>query len=70
MGVGVRYGYMDDVICGAALSGGHHITGSVFPGACQGKEKVSVKGLYVYTAAALILSVALALYTAWSGKGR
>ncbi len=34
----------------------------------RGKEKVSVKGLYVYTAAALILSVALALYTAWSGE--
>ena len=34
----------------------------------RGKEKVSVKGLSVYTAAALVLSVALALYTAWSGE--
>lgn len=34
----------------------------------KGKKQVSVRKLHVYTAAALVLSVALTLYTAWSGE--
>lgn len=34
----------------------------------KGKTPVFGKGLHIYTAAALVLSVALTLYTAWSGE--
>lgn len=34
----------------------------------RGKKEASVKGLHVYTAAALVLSVAVTLYAAWTGE--
>lgn len=34
----------------------------------RGKKEASVKGLHVYTAAALMLSVAVTLYAAWTGE--
>lgn len=35
----------------------------------KGRSRTSVRGLHIYTAVVLVLSVAAALYTAWAGEG-